>query len=136
MPVAIPAAVLAHAQTTADALGALAGIDLDAAELLGGRAALLGLQHRGAVSAGGATHLMSARDGWCALTLSRPDDIDAVPALVESDDAAEDPWPAVRRRLQDLGAEAFAQRARLLGLPVGVLGETPYSPAASPRVQR
>ena len=47
----------------------------------------------GQVSAGGATRLLPGRDGWCALTLSRPDDIDAVPALVERDGA--------RRRLCD-----------------------------------
>ena len=49
----------------------------------------------GRVSAGGATRLLPARDGWCAVTLSRPDDVDAVPALVEREVAPDDPWPAV-----------------------------------------
>ena len=132
MPVTVPAAVLAHAQ----ALGALAGIEVDAEELLGGRAVLLGLRDQGRLSAGGATRLMSGRGGWCALTLSRPDDVDAVPALVESDDldgVTDDPWPTVEQRVHDLGVAAVAARARLLGLPVGVLGETP---AAAPRVRR
>ena len=40
---------------------------------------------------------MRSSDGWCALTLSRPDDVDAVPALVESDAVDDDPWPAVQR---------------------------------------
>ncbi|MBX7431728.1 CoA transferase [Mycobacterium sp. Y57] len=133
MPVAVPAAVLAHARVTAAEVAARAGIDVDAEELICGRAALLGLTGHGRVSAGGATRLLAARDGWCALTLSRPDDVDAVPALVESDDVPPDPWAAVEHRVRETGVSAFAERARLLGLPVGVLGETA---AAAPRVRR
>ncbi|WP_264026207.1 CoA transferase [Mycolicibacterium pyrenivorans] len=132
----LPAAVLAQARGTAESLASLAGIDgrnVDAQQLIGGRAALLGLQDRGRVSAGGATRLMSGDDGWCALTLSRPDDVDAVPALVESDSVAGDPWAAVEWRIPEVGVAAFAERARLLGLPIGVLGETTAGP---PRVRR
>ena len=75
----------ARAESTAD-LGARIGVDLDAAALLTGRAAQLGLTRGGRVSAGGATRLLPTRDGWCAITLSRPDDVDAVPALLERDD--------------------------------------------------
>jgi hypothetical protein len=50
----------------------------------------------GRVSAGGATRLLAARDGWCAITLSRPDDVAAVPALLQVDEAPVDPWPALR----------------------------------------
>ncbi|CAA0124835.1 Succinyl-CoA:(R)-benzylsuccinate CoA-transferase subunit BbsF [Mycolicibacterium vanbaalenii] len=128
-----PAAVLAHAQSAAQCLG----VGVDAGELLGGRAALLGLQSRGQVSAGGATRLMGDGTGaWCALTLSRPDDVAAVPALVESDDLAADPWPVLARRVGRVGAVSFAERARLLGLPVGVLGETTDPPGAAPRIRR
>jgi hypothetical protein len=133
MSVAIPAAVLAHAEETAGALSVLAGISVGAEELLGGRAVLLGLPSQGRVSAGGATRLMSGRGGWCALTLARDDDVDAVPALVETDDVVDDPWPVVERRVHDLGVGAFAERARLLGLPVGILGETA---TAAPRAVR
>ncbi len=59
------------------------GIAVDAASLLAGRAGLLGLTRGGRVSAGGATRLLAARDGWCAITLSRPDDVAAVPALLQ-----------------------------------------------------
>lgn len=126
--VAIPAAVLAQAEDWARAISALAGVDVHAAELLGGRAVLLGLPAGGRVSAGGATRLMAAADGWCALTLSRDDDLDAVPALVESGVSGTDPWPVVERRVAELGVVAFAERARLLDLPVGVLGETSPAP--------
>ncbi|MDO3639930.1 CoA transferase, partial [Mycolicibacterium sp. KC 300] len=81
---AIPAAVLNRARDTAAAVSALLGVAVDADELLTGRAALLGLSAGGRVSAGGATRLLETRDGWCALTLSRGDDIDAVPALLET----------------------------------------------------
>jgi hypothetical protein len=88
-PVTVPAAVLARARETTQALARLSGITLDAAELLGGRAASLGLSAGGRVSAGGATRLMAGQDGWCALTLSRADDLDAVPALLEIDEIDE-----------------------------------------------
>ncbi|MDZ4266301.1 MAG: CoA transferase, partial [Mycobacterium sp.] len=132
----LPAAVLAQARGTAESLASLAGIDgrnVDAQQLVGGRAALLGLHDRGRVSAGGATRLMPGDGGWCALTLSRPDDVDAVPALVESGGVAGDPWAAVERRARQIGVAAVAERARLLGLPVGVLGETTADP---PRMRR
>ncbi|MGE0215117.1 CoA transferase [Mycolicibacterium sp.] len=121
---AVPAAVLSRAQRTATEVGARAGIDIDAAELIGGRATLLGLPRPTRISAGGATRLLAARDGWCALTLSRTDDIDAVPALVSAEHVGADPWAAVQRWAAEVPAAVFAERARLLGLPVGVLGET------------
>lgn len=132
-PVRIPAAVLERARSVTRAVTARTGIDIDADELLGGRAALLGLPRPGRVSAGGATRLMCGPDGWCALTLSRPDDVDAVAALVEIDDVPQDYWLRIEQRVRDGGVKSFAERARLLGLPVGVLGETR---AAAPAVRQ
>lgn len=126
-PLTVPAAVLAAAHEAARDVAAVMGIELDAAELLGGRAALLGTAPAGSVSAGGATQMLGAPDGWCALTLARPDDVDAVPALVEGELGDGDVWSAVRQCASELGVNRFAERARLLGLPVGVLGETPPS---------
>lgn len=123
-PVRIPAAVLERARSATQTVTALSGVAVSAEELLGGRAALLGFQARGRVSAGGATRLIAGRGGWCAVTLSRADDVDAVAALLESDHVPEDYWAAVEQRVRDGGVESFAERARLLGLPVGVLGET------------
>jgi hypothetical protein len=128
----LPAAVLSRARREAAAFHALTGVAVDAAEILVGRAALLGLQPRGRVSAGGATRLMPALDGWCALTLSRPDDTAAVPALLESDAVDDDPWPAVQRWVADRDAATVTHRARLLGLPVAALRETPATP---PRIR-
>jgi len=128
----LPIAVLSRARRAADAFTTLTGVAVDAAELLTGRAALLGLSPQGRISAGGATRLMRSGDGWCALTLSRPDDVDAVPALLESDAVDDDPWPAVQRWVADHAAAAVTERARLLGLPVAALGETAGAP---PRIR-
>ena len=76
---------------------------------------------------------MQSRDGWCALTLSRPDDIDAVPALVQADAIGDDPWPAVERWVAASDSADVTERCRLLGLPVASLGE---SASATPRVYR
>ena len=124
---AIPVAVLTRARRAADEFHRLTGVAVDAAELLAGRAALLGLAPPGRISAGGATRLMRSSDGWCALTLSRQDDIDAVPALLEAD-AIDDPWQAVPQWVADTSSADVAARARLLGLPVAALGETPAAP--------
>jgi hypothetical protein len=111
----------------------LLGIAVDAAGLLAGRAAQLGLVRRGRISAGGATRLIAARDGWWALTLSRPDDVDVMPALLESGESPDDPWDAVQRWAACRTVAAVVQRARLLGLPAAALAE---SVAGAPRVHR
>jgi hypothetical protein len=137
----IPVAVLAEARRVADAFGQRTGVTVDAAELLTGRAGLLGLSPQGRISAGGATRLMRSGDGWCALTLSRQDDLDAVPALLECSAVGDDPWPAVQRWVAGNSSADVTARARLLGLPVAALGETRAAPlrittlgaAAAPR---
>lgn len=123
------AAVLTEARDTAARFTALTGVPVDAAEALAGRAALLGLTRRGRISAGGASRLLPAADGWFALTLSRPDDVDLVPALVEAD-GVPDAWDAVRRWARDRDPADVVERARLLDLPAAVLGEaTPGAPS-------
>lgn len=126
----VPTAVLDRARRVANAFETFAGVGVDAAELIGGRAALLGLAPVGRVSAGGATQLLRSRDGWCALTLSRADDVAAVPALLGAD-GVEDPWPAVQGWVAQNDSADVTERARLLGLPVAALAETPAEP---PRV--
>ncbi|MGV0802398.1 CoA transferase, partial [Mycolicibacterium elephantis] len=111
----VPLALLSRARRVAEAFGALTGVGVDAGELVAGRATMLGLAPKGRVSAGGATHLMPSRDdGWCALTLSRPDDVEAVPALLQRDTVDDDPWPAVHRWVAANDAADVTERARLL----------------------
>ncbi len=127
------AAVLSRARAVAAELSDSFEITVDAAELLAGRAALSGLRRQGRISAGGATRLIAGRDGWFALTLARPDDVEAVPALLESDVPVDYLWPAITEWAGRRQAADVAERARLLGLPVGMLGETA---AAAPVVRQ
>jgi CoA-transferase family III len=125
--------VLARAEHVAAAAGQRMHIAIDAAGLLTGRAGLLGLTRGGRVSAGGATRLLAARDGWCGITLSRPDDVSAVPALLRADDVPADPWPALQRWAATRPVSAITERAGLLDIPAAALGE---AAAASPRIRR
>lgn len=121
---AVPTAVVSRARGVANEFRALTGAEVDAELIISGRAGLLGHTPRDRISAGGATHLMPSRDGWCALTLSRPDDVDAVPALLEVDTVVDDPWPAVHGWVAERDSAEVTERGRLLGLPVAALGET------------
>jgi crotonobetainyl-CoA:carnitine CoA-transferase CaiB-like acyl-CoA transferase len=123
--------VLSRADRVAAAVGEHLGVAVDAAVLLAGRAGLLGLARGGRTSAGGATRLMQARDGWCALTLSRPDDVAAVPALLHADGVPDDPWPTLERWAAARPVSEIVERAALLDIPVAALGE---AAAAPPRI--
>ena len=123
--------VLSRAESVAAELTTRLGVTVDATAALTGRAALLGLTRRGRISAGGATRLMATRDGWCGLTLSRPDDVAAVPALVEADTVPDDPWPTVVDWAARHSSAEVVERAVLLDLPVARIGE---GMAEAPRV--
>lgn len=137
MPAGTPdfsrSAVLGRAQRVADDIGRHTGLSIDAASTLAGRAALLGLRRRGRIAAGGATRLLAGTDGWCAITLSRPDDVQAVPALMELSGVATEPWSALQDWVPARSVAVVVERAHLLGIPAAVLGEAPATP---PRVRR
>ena len=119
----------------ANVLSRAAEITADAATLLAGRAGLLGLTRGGRVSAGGATRLLRARDGWCAITLSRPDDVAAVPAVLQVDDAPQepdDPWGALTVWAANRLTGEIVERTGLLDIPAAALGE---AAAAPPRIR-
>ncbi len=126
--VGVPDAVAVRAQAVADGFTAGTGVPVDAATLLTGRSALQGLSPRGRISAGGATRLVRAADTWCAVTLSRPDDIAAVPALIEADAVGDDPWPQLQHWIAPRPAAAVVQRATLLGIPAAELAEAVAGP--------
>lgn len=125
--------VLARAYRVAAAIGDKTGVTVDAAALLTGRAGWRGLTRAGRVSPGGATRLLATGDGWCALTLSRADDLAAVPALLQADDVAADPWPVLQRWAASRAASTIVERAALLDIPAAGLGEMP---ATAPRIRR
>ncbi len=117
----------------ANVLGRAERIAADAATLLTGRAGLLGLTRGGRVSAGGATRILATRDGWCAITLSRSDDIAAVPALLCVDAVPADPWPTLKDWAATHLVSEIVERACLLDIPAARLGR---AVAAPPRIRR
>ena len=95
---------------------------LDGARLLAERAAFTGARPQGQLSAGGACRLLQCADGWgVAVSLPRPSDLELVGALIEA--PAPDPWEGVRRWAATRTGEEIVERARLLGLAIGYLGE-------------
>jgi hypothetical protein len=124
------AAVLAEARrVTADVAGLL-GVEVDAATVLAGRAAILNLTRRGRVSAGGATRLLATADGWCAVALPRADDVAALPALLEVDAVTGDPWMALSYWAATRSTEAVAARGQLLDIAAAGLGDVAAGPPA------
>lgn len=97
--------------------------------LLGERAALTGGSRRAPSSVGGSCRAAATADGWVAVNLARPDDIAAVAALTSTSQAAVDQADGevaqAWRRLDEWAAgqrsDDVAARARLLGLPAGVV---------------
>jgi CoA-transferase family III len=117
------AAVLTEARRVADDIAQLLGVEVDAATVLAGRAAILGLSRGGRVSAGGATRLLATADGWCAIALPRADDVAALPALLETDVIPDDPWTAVSGWAAMRSTDAVIARSQLLDIAVAGLGE-------------
>ncbi|HUO48921.1 MAG TPA: hypothetical protein VMU09_08820, partial [Acidimicrobiales bacterium] len=100
-PLAPPAGVVGALAALTEDIGrwsAALGTRLDVAweEIVTGRAVVLGLHRRGRISAGGTCRLLRASDGWAAVNLARPDDEDAVGAVVGGD-VGGDPWAALDR---------------------------------------
>lgn len=120
-----------------------ARVELDWLALLGERAALAGLRRGGTTSCGGSTRLLPSADGWVAVALARPSDVELVPAWLELEAVPDDPWPSLAAALATRASEEVVERASMLGLPVGALGEraadaagvvaTPFGPSSSPR---
>ncbi len=127
------AAVLAEARRVTADIAGLLGVEVDAATMLAGRAAMLGLTRRGRISAGGATRLLAAADGWCAVALPRADDIAALPALMEVDAVVGDSWTALSRWAATYSTDHVVTRAQLLDIAAAALGE---AGAAAPAVRR
>jgi hypothetical protein len=122
------ASVLTEARRVAADIARLLGVEVDAATMLAGRAAILGLTRRGRVSPGGATRLLATTDGWCAIALPRADDMAALPALLESDTAPDDPWTALSGWAAMRSTEAVIARGQLLDIAVAGLGEVSAQP--------
>ncbi len=102
-------------------------LDADVWPLLFGRAGERGGVRQGRTSAGGSCRLLAAADGWLAVNLSRPDDVDLVPALL-ADDTPLDPWAALTAAARNRPAADLADRAQLLGVPAAALPDRSAPP--------
>ncbi len=124
-PVLSPGPMTALLRESMAALTHIAGpLPVDPVLILGGRAGAMNLTRRGQTSAGGATRLLRASDGWCAVTLSRPDDLELVPAMLGRADMT-DPWPELARAVRDAKANEFADHIRMFGVPAAALPPEP-----------
>jgi hypothetical protein len=129
------AAVLAEARRVAADIAQLLGVEIDAATILTGRAAILGLSRRGRTCAGGATRLLDTADGWCAVALPRADDVAALPALLETDMVPSRPWQVLSDWAATCSTEAVVTRGQLLDIAVAGLAEAGAEPPAVCRDQ-
>jgi hypothetical protein len=126
-PLGAPAGVVGVLDAAADRLrtATAAGgemVDLDGPALLGERAALAGLGRRGTESCGGSTRLLRTADGWVAVALARPDDVDLLPAWLGVA-AGRDAWTAIGSAVAHRPTGPLLDDAVELGLAVTGLGE-------------
>jgi hypothetical protein len=111
-------------------------VDVDPATLLSGRAALLGLQRAGRTSPNGTCRLVEARDGWVAVNLARPSDVESVPAVIGAS-VDGDVWTALASSARTLPADELAARAQRVGVPAARLAEDGALPTRAPwRLER
>ncbi len=106
---------------------------LDIGALLTQRAAARGVARSGAVSVGGRCRLVRASDGWVAVSLARPSDLELVPALTggfvtacSDPDLPGEVWDGLREFVRRRPGDEVVARAQLLGLPAARL------PASAP----
>ena len=125
----------------ADRAAALGGrLEVDPLAMLGHRAAVAGLRRQGTTSCGGATRLLPARDGWLAVSLARPSDVELVPAWFEitgrhvpaTGIATEEVWGTVAAQIAASPVGPILDRALLLGLAAAALPGTPPVPVVAP----
>lgn len=105
---------------------------VDGTALLGERAALTGMVRNGDTSVGGSARFVGAADGLVVLNLPRPEDADALPALVGQSVSATDwDWSQTASAIAKLTSARLIETATLLGMPVAVASS--YSlPATTP----
>lgn len=115
-----------------------ATVTIDGVAALGRRDAVA-LEPPGLWSANRSCRLVRAVDGWIAVNLARPADVELVPAWLACSFGG-DPWRAVITRARGRRVADLMSQARLLGLPVSQVGESlpglPTRSRMSPRRKR
>lgn len=121
-------AMAAEIERLSGALGRRVSVDIGA---YADRSDLLALRRPAIWSPNGGTRLVRAADGWIVANLPRPADREAVPAWVGGRLEA-DPWKTVVRRARAWPWSDLVDQGRLLGLPVGGVGEVRARTSAAP----
>ena len=98
---------------------------VDGLGLLAERARATGFRRGGSRSVGGVSRLLPCADGWIAVSLARPDDIESLPAWlgIEPPPSGERRWIAVAAAVRSRPAAEVVGQARLLALPVAAVAE-------------
>lgn len=97
---------------------------VDPLAIMAERALFTGQQRGGRVSCGGSSRLIRSADGWVAATMARATDWELVPALVGSRSiAGPGDWTSLEAEFATFEGGELRERATLLGLALGVLGE-------------
>ena len=113
---------------------------MDPLAVLVERASAQGLTRGGTTSCGGSTRLLPTADGWIAVALARPDDVELLPAWLGIAPPPDDVWAAVARAVAPRTAPEVVAQGRLLGLPVARLPEPTQPPEppepATPRTRK
>ena len=127
-PAVSPAGVVRPLTALGDALASATSglghaVRVDPVGLLGQRAAFAGLGRSGSRSVGGYAQMLRARDGWVALSLPRPSDTEALPALVGAAVPAGD-WDEIGSRLARMASADIVEAGSALGLAVATVGAT------------
>ncbi len=107
-------------RSSAMAFGAQLNLD---ASVLGGRAQLMTLRRGGEQSCTRSCRLLEARDGWIALSLPRPSDIEMLPAWLGIEVDA-DPWAAAGLGVKRFDRAELTAMAEGLPLPFAALPDT------------
>jgi len=103
-----------------DAIHQLAApLAIDPLPRLTERAEIWSYGRNGRVSCGGASRLLRAADDWLAVSITRSDDEDLVPAWI----GCNCDWRAIEAGVSTHEATEVVDRGRLLGLPIARLGE-------------
>jgi len=90
--------------------------------LLGERAALMALGRQGQISAGGKARMLPTADGYVAVSLARPEDVDFLPAWLGCE-IDPPPWEMLARILPSRTRAQLVSDGQLLGIPVATVAE-------------
>ncbi len=124
-PAGIVRPLIGLGETLASATGRLgAEVRVDPVGSVAHRAAFTDFGRGGSRSAGGFAQMVRVSDGWVALNLPRPSDIEALPALVGAAVPAGD-WTGIENRIASMTAADVVRQGSGLGLAVAEIGATP-----------